>query len=376
MGLYAETILYIAFKFLQEKLKYKNLIRQHINLKILQTRLEEGYYSDGIDKFFRDLLLLVNNAIVFFSKKSPESVAAIELRQLISKEMAKTKRNNPTDSSAEKQLSTTPPVTLPSKRAPEPSDSLLLEPKIAGPMIVCRKRSSIAAKASASASGADKKKEQQKATLAEEKQVLDLKQPDKSSDEHRITKKRTRDAFPSVAKKNGKSVRADASPNKTSETVSNQTQGKGGSPAEHSETRSDKKKKNPMEADAKKQGATNLLNRMKRGSSSNNGASLDSLDKFKGSADNDSENDIRGEQKKGSNKGDGRKDHQVPVPKRSSGGRQMKDQDSPTKRSVGRPPKRAAAPVPMSSAVTGKRSREVGDAEAVASKQTKKRPKK
>ncbi|CAI9301299.1 unnamed protein product [Lactuca saligna] len=98
----------------QEKLKYKNLIREHIDFEILQTRLKEGWYSDGNKNFFRDLLLLVNNIFIFFPNESQESISAIDLRKFIMNEMA----------SKKKQKSESQPPKL----------------------IVCKKRSSIAAK--------------------------------------------------------------------------------------------------------------------------------------------------------------------------------------------------------------------------------------
>ncbi|KAJ0611075.1 putative transcription factor MYB-related family [Helianthus annuus] len=131
----------------QEKIRYKNLIRQHIDYETLQTRLKEGWYSDGNDKFFRDLLLLVNNTRIFFPKESPESIAAVDLRQLVLKEMISKKKQKSDSKLTDKQTSSKS-SNLPPKRATEPADSLLLKPKLNGPIVVCRKRSSITAKSS------------------------------------------------------------------------------------------------------------------------------------------------------------------------------------------------------------------------------------
>lgn len=328
----------------QEKVRYKNLIRQHIDYEILQTRLKEGWYSDGNDKFFRDLLLLVSNTRIFFPKESPESAAAVELRQLILKEMM-SKRKPKTDSKSEKQTSLKS-LNLPPKRASEPADSLLLKPKLAGPIVVCRKRSSITAKAAGSSSGADRRKE-----------PTDLKNPDKLLEE---TPKRSRDSFPMITKKKGKNIEKSQEKTPTNETTS--------------DTKTDKKKK-LTEAEEKKQSAAKFLNRMKR---SNNESLLDSL-KSTSDRGGNSENNSKGggEQKKGGGSGnkasnsEGKKEH---ASKKSSGGRQGKEQGSPAKRSVGRPPKRGAAPSPMS-AVLGKRNRESTDSETLVTKQTKKRSK-
>ncbi|KAI3507634.1 hypothetical protein L1887_22623 [Cichorium endivia] len=115
----------------QEKLRYKNLIREHIDFEILQTRLKEGWYSDGNKNFFRDLLLLVNNNFIFFPNESAESIAAIGLRKFIMNEMA-VKKKQKTDTKSSVKQTSSKPTTLP--------------PKLVPPMIVCKKRSSISAK--------------------------------------------------------------------------------------------------------------------------------------------------------------------------------------------------------------------------------------
>ncbi|KAK9057688.1 hypothetical protein SSX86_022524 [Deinandra increscens subsp. villosa] len=315
----------------QEKLRYKNLIRQHIDFETLQTRLKEGWYSDGNDKFFRDLLLLVNNTRVFFPKESQESNAAVDLRQLILKEMAsKKKQKSDSNSKLIDKQASSKSSNLPPKRAPEPADSLLLKPKLTGPIVVCRKRSSITAKAVGSSSG---KKEQ-----------TDSKSSDKLIEE---TPKKSRDSssFPLIAKKKGKS------------------------PVTETPDPKPEKKKKLSEAEEKKQSAAKFLNRMKR----SNEPLLTTLKSSseRGGSENDSKG---GDQKKsGGNKGssgggggsEGKKDQAAG--KKGSGGRQVKELDSPAKRSVGRPPKRAV--------VSGKRNREPMDSETMDSKQTKKRSK-
>ncbi|XP_052175905.1 uncharacterized protein LOC127790427 isoform X1 [Diospyros lotus] len=362
---------YCLTSHLKETPEYKNLIRQHMDLETIRMRIEEGCYSGCNKKFFRDMLLLFNNAIIFFGKKSRESVAAIELRQLISKEMIQ--RTPKLELSAGEQTSL-PPLPLSSKPDPEPSDSLLLKPKISNPIIVCRKRSSIA-KASGSSLGAADRKREQKAALLEEKPILDWKQPSKTSkntEENRVTKKRTRDRFasgPGSSKKNG--GKNQANPEKNSENVSSQNQGKGGSSTERSEAKSERN--TTTVAGAKKRSAANFLNRMKRGSSTNNGSLLDTL-KTSAISSNNSRGGGAGDQKASSNgKGNGKKEQ---ASRRAAGGRQVKEQESPAKRSVGRPPKRAAAPPHPQPGVAGKRGREGGDAETSASRQPKKRSRK
>ncbi|BBH04346.1 DNA-binding bromodomain-containing protein [Prunus dulcis] len=71
----------------EESERYKSLIRQHMDLHEVQSRLNKGVYTDCTHKFFRDLLLLFNNAVVFLRKTSPEHMAAQELRAIVLKEM-------------------------------------------------------------------------------------------------------------------------------------------------------------------------------------------------------------------------------------------------------------------------------------------------
>lgn len=342
------------------------MIRQHIDLKSVKRNVVEGWYLDCEHKFFRDLLLLVNNAMVFFGKKFSESIAATELRQLISKEMAQ--RNAKADLSAGKQTSLSQ-LSLQSKQVQEPSDPLLLKPQIAGIITVCRKRSSIAAKGSASSSGSDRKREQT-AALAEDKPALEFKQASKSSaiaENNRITKKRTRDGSASSSrssKKNSKTL-ANTNYDKNFVAITNQNEGTLGSPTEHSQP---KIEKNTITAEVKKRSAANFLDRLKRTSSPNSGPFLDtskssmlSVEKDKGIPEQKRSDSIKGDEKEDK------------VTKRSSRGRQPNEESSPTKRRLGRPPKRAAAP---SSVMAESRKRAIGDTAAEASKHPKKKSRK
>lgn len=71
----------------QDNLYYQSMIRRHVDLAMVRLRLEEGSYSGSVE-FFRDLLLVFNNALVYYSKYSQEFVAAYVLRELATKEMA------------------------------------------------------------------------------------------------------------------------------------------------------------------------------------------------------------------------------------------------------------------------------------------------
>ncbi|XVF07346.1 hypothetical protein REPUB_Repub06bG0130600 [Reevesia pubescens] len=341
----------------QETPDYLNLIRQHLDFETIRLRLEEGWYSACKSKFFRDLLLLLNNAIIFFGNKSSEFKAAIEFRQLVTKEIAAQIPN--LNLLPKEQSSTLTDSQMPLKIEPEPSLSLSMKPKLSVPLIACRKRSSITAKASTSSSGQEKKR-QPIASLMNEKPALDWKQHDKSSEkteESLVTKKRSRERSASGARKGNKNVktRNNTNTNKNSDANTNSgVSSKGGSSNENSESKAEREKTN-TNVSSKKRSAANFLNRMRRSSSSNNGPLIETL---KGVISSDNGKGDGSEQKKNSSsKGDQRKD-QISTPRTRSGGKRAKERGSPAKKTTGRPPKRAAAPSPATPSVPAKRGRE------------------
>ncbi|XP_048609630.1 LOW QUALITY PROTEIN: biorientation of chromosomes in cell division protein 1-like 1 [Brassica napus] len=74
----------------QETKDYKRVIRQHLDIKTIEKKMEKGSYVSSSLSFYRDLELLFTNAIVFFPTSYSEYVAAQELRTLVSNEMKKT----------------------------------------------------------------------------------------------------------------------------------------------------------------------------------------------------------------------------------------------------------------------------------------------
>ncbi|XP_010519722.1 PREDICTED: uncharacterized protein LOC104799085 isoform X1 [Tarenaya hassleriana] len=78
---------------IQESERYRKLIRQHMDLRTVKSRLEGGEYSEDSRTFYRDLLLLFNNAMVFYPRTSSRYTAAVELRALVVKEMKLRLRN-------------------------------------------------------------------------------------------------------------------------------------------------------------------------------------------------------------------------------------------------------------------------------------------
>ncbi|KAI3832397.1 hypothetical protein MKW92_001720 [Papaver armeniacum] len=355
----------------QETSEYKGLIRQHIDMKTIRTKLKEGSYNGSCSwKFFRDLLLLFNNAIAFYPKNSPESVAATELRDLVLKGISsrssrssssRSQNNNPSPGEPTAPKLQQSALLLP-KPDPELSDSLLPKTKPTGLIFACRKRSSISAKAGNSAKPVEFKGPDQK--IVEEKPVLDKKQKENSSaaEEQIVFSKRKGQRSVSGTRSSASNFknRNNNNPDKNSS--------KGGSGFGGDETKLEKNidkdtKNNTALTDtvAKKRSAANFLNRMKTTSSSSNNVKL--LDTLKNSSSGNNSNTIRGE-KGGSSKdekhrgrggsGSGsKKDDQVT--RQSSSKRPRAPESSPVKRSVGRPPKKAPLPPPPSSS---KRTRE------------------
>ncbi|GAB2276971.1 hypothetical protein Dimus_011679 [Dionaea muscipula] len=72
----------------QETEKYRNLIRRHMDLETVQSRLDKGVYCDSHLRFYRDLLLVFTNAVQFYCKSSAVHAAAGELRKLVKQEIA------------------------------------------------------------------------------------------------------------------------------------------------------------------------------------------------------------------------------------------------------------------------------------------------
>ncbi|KAF9614554.1 hypothetical protein IFM89_019301 [Coptis chinensis] len=353
----------------QETPKYKNLIRQHLDLETVSKRLNEGKYSGSSRKFFRDLLLLINNAIVFFSPNSVEFTAAIELRQIVSKEMGTRIRKS--SQSPEAQQPPEPTITPPAlpKPDPEPLESLLVKPKITIPMIACRKRTPVSTKASIVVS--ERKKE---AVVVDEKKPV-FAHP--VEEQIVINKgKRERPASGTRSSRTAGKNQNNTNSNKNSNVNSNRnaspssnpsSSGKGLAVDDNSETKTDKEKKNGVTSVAKKRSVANFLNRMKRNTSSN-GALLESL---KNSGNNSSNGKgSNAEPKRGSGgRGDARKEQPT---RQSSSRKQAREQSSPAKRGVGRPPKRHASS-PITPPSTSKRARESTEKEVAASRQPRKR---
>ncbi|KAB5520242.1 hypothetical protein DKX38_024561 [Salix brachista] len=345
IGAHKNASLFESLLQSQEMGVYKDMIRQHMDLEAIQTKLEQGSYSPSILLFFRDLLLLFNNALVFFPKHSVESLIAHKIRSLVMNEMRKnTKRSD----------STPVPENIPSqpKRELERSDSLLAKHKSSIPNIVCRKRSSISAKPSSSSLG--QKIEQQQQQINENKPVNDLKPPVNDlkppTAEQGLLKMKSEEKPVTGARstRRGKNLAKVSTSMSKKQNTSPDT--KAAAP-EKSEIPKPEKKKNealPME---KKRSAVDFLKRIK-----NNSPAETPKNTGRG-ASNGGERKMEGSGGKGKER----------VLKKSSDKKQGKQESSPSKKNVGRPSKKAAE---VSSRVSGKRGRDSGG------KEVAKRPRK
>ncbi|KAG2258347.1 hypothetical protein Bca52824_077641 [Brassica carinata] len=168
---------------LQETLEYERIIRQHMDFELIRTRVDEGYYQSSKTKFFRDLLLLINNAKVFYGERSSEHNSATQLHELIKKHMTlKTSKSD----------QTSPPKEEPLVTSKEELTLLSLKTKVSVPVKACRKRSSLAVRASTEPL---KKKTKVVPTTDEDekKQVSETEEEDETTDkdEEPIVSKKT-----------------------------------------------------------------------------------------------------------------------------------------------------------------------------------------
>ncbi|KAJ7946926.1 Bromodomain containing protein [Quillaja saponaria] len=70
----------------QKRGRYKKMIRRHMDFDTIRSRIGSQIIKSAIE-LFRDLLLLANNAIVFYSKSTREYKTALLLRDIITKRL-------------------------------------------------------------------------------------------------------------------------------------------------------------------------------------------------------------------------------------------------------------------------------------------------
>ncbi|XP_052184089.1 uncharacterized protein LOC127796068 isoform X1 [Diospyros lotus] len=68
----------------QKRARYKKIIRQHMDFNTIRSRIGSCSIM-SVKELFRDLLLLANNALVFYSKRTREYKTALVLRDTITK---------------------------------------------------------------------------------------------------------------------------------------------------------------------------------------------------------------------------------------------------------------------------------------------------
>ncbi|CAO2162805.1 unnamed protein product [Urochloa humidicola] len=293
----------------QDDAKYRSTIRRHVDLGTVRSKLEPGdgaCYSSA-SEFYRDLLLLCANALVFFLRGSPEHSAAARTRAMVSKHMSASLRKDQRGTSGK----AAGPV---SKKAKAEADVGSLLEKTA-PIIVCRKRSSIAKAVAAKEEKADKvETDKEENEVGRKKKVGGSGTKDKARG---LRTNKTRAGPVRKAAANQKTV-DDGSDSDAPAEEAKKPGKKGGGSATGSGA-----------GVAKKRNAVNFLNRMKQGSApSTERVSL--LETLKLSA--------AAEQKKAGKGSEVKKE-----PAGGSGSKRGRG-TPPGRRNIGRPPKRAAAP--------------------------------
>ncbi|XP_020592845.1 uncharacterized protein LOC110033262 [Phalaenopsis equestris] len=310
----------------QENARYRSVIRRHVDLEIVRSRLERRGVKYSSAEFFRDLLLLCNNAIVFFRKSSSESTAAVHLRQMVSKEMAAIlpKPVHPTPEEPLKE----PSLPIPKMVTKLKLDSDLNNPlpkknRSSGSLIVCRKRSSISKAAVAGEVEVAGKEEREHDSDSGQKERERERDGDKQSG---IAKPKTKERSKVSGTRGLRTNKSRGIPAGSGSRTSKPTPASKPSPiAEEIPEAPTKVEKKaiaaPSNVTPKKKNAASFLNRLK---SSSTGTLLNSLKSSGGGSGG------KGSEQKRGAKGEGRKE----------AASAHAESGPPTKRSVGRPPKK------------------------------------
>ncbi|KAL3596356.1 hypothetical protein D5086_007993 [Populus alba] len=95
----------------QKRGRYKKMILQHMDIDTIRSRIASGSITTA-KEIFRDLLLLANNALVFYSKTTREYKSALLLRDIVTKSLRQNLKNYITKTTIT-FLSTTSPLLNP-----------------------------------------------------------------------------------------------------------------------------------------------------------------------------------------------------------------------------------------------------------------------
>ncbi|KAG7566349.1 Bromodomain [Arabidopsis suecica] len=222
----------------QETKDYKRLIRQHLDIKTIEKKVEKGSYVSSSLSFYRDLKLLFTNAIVFFPTSSSESMAAQELRTLVSNEMKKrTGKSGHNAIKAEAESN-------------ERKSSVL-------PLVACKKKSS-ASKKTPPSSSSKQKDEKKSQEVSEEKTVTTTTTTTTSARSSRRTSKEI-----AVVAKDTKTGRAKNNNKKQKDT---KTESSDDGDDDEKEENSKTEKKTVAIASDKKKSVADFLKRIKKNS--------------------------------------------------------------------------------------------------------------
>eukprot|EP00268_Persea_americana_P016242 TRINITY_DN1768_c0_g1_i2.p1 TRINITY_DN1768_c0_g1~~TRINITY_DN1768_c0_g1_i2.p1 ORF type:complete len:698 (-),score=122.09 TRINITY_DN1768_c0_g1_i2:135-2228(-) len=313
----------------QESTNYRNLIRQHVDLEMIKRKLDDGLYSNSSLLFFRDLLLLFNNSVVFFPKNSVESLAAIELRDIFSKKMITLTQPKSKPISNRKPHPPSKNPSLPTKLLPKlnPAQSPLRLPALEA-----------------------KRNRPDVGKPYPDRDSPDDNHPTRTTNLSKLRKRERSSLGTRGARGNiNKSCRSSNGTLNNHVLSSNSIAREAGSLREDPTDKKRKKmekenaivqKNKKMEkenATVKKNSVANFLNRMKRSS----GSSSLLVDTLKESVNGRGRGRGRGELEKGGKGGEVRRDQPV---RHGSSGKKVQEKGNPGRRSVGRPPKRVPPP--------------------------------
>lgn len=379
----------------QDSDRYKDIVKQPLDLETIQLRLQKGHYSSCTSAFFRDLLLLFTNASVFFPHDSAESQAGRQLHRLVTAEM-KNRGQAQSDPVSRKNdpLPPNAPLAKP--------DSLFSKNKASsGPILVCRKRSSMSAKPSSATFG-QKGGDQPVFNDKKERPSSDAKPPMKPSsdtDEEELPKAKEKPVTGARSlRRSNKNLNNNNNNNNTNNNnnnnnsnnkklPSNSTPKAGSSGNKPPETLKQEKSKAEGGPDKKRSAAADFLKRIKRNTSveaSKGGSGSGGGGGSSGSSKGGGGGIGAKEQKKMVNNGKGDKGKERASRHNAGGGsgsagdkrnnKNVVETNSQSKRSVGRPPKKAPAEANAGSAKRGRESS--AGASAGKDKRPKKRSKK
>ncbi|XP_057986305.1 uncharacterized protein LOC110649622 isoform X2 [Hevea brasiliensis] len=95
----------------QKRRRYKKMILQHMDFDTLRSRIVD-HSIVSVKEVFRDLLLIANNALVFYSKTTREYKSALLLRHIVTKNLRQHLKDYISKTTIT-LLSTTPPILDP-----------------------------------------------------------------------------------------------------------------------------------------------------------------------------------------------------------------------------------------------------------------------